>query len=306
MSIVLPAITALGTAWYVELFDDITTEKTNEMYRLVSLFLSDFEATYSRFKPNSTLSKLNQTGRLENPDTATIELLELGQKFYRDTNGIFNMLVGKHLIARGYDANYSFKPTLEPVDFPSPLTDLIITDTTIILQKGHLDLGGYGKGFLIDRLANYLTSLGFSFFLINGGGDIYATSDHNEAVLIYLEHPSVTGTYIGTTTLKDQGFAASSTHKRRWKVGDKEYSHIVDTGKPVNHESLQNSTPTPQAQADNLGIYTKAKTAVVADVWATTLLISDPREHHTTLLTDSIDFARFDTTQNHLTKSPNF
>ena len=275
MSVILPAISALGTTWYVEIFDNTTTEKADETHRLISFFLTSFEDTYSRFKPNSILSKLNQTKQLQNPDTTTIELLKLGQQFYQDTEGVFNILLAEHLIARGYDQDYSFQPIPEPQLFPSPLTDLTITETEITLHRGQLDLGGFGKGFLIDQLACYISSLGFSYFLINGGGDMYATSNFGEPILIYLEDPNTPGTYVGTTTIINQGFAASSTNKRRWKVAGMEYSHIVNT---TNQNDLH---------ADSTFI--TAPTAVEADVWATTLLISDPASHQEELLRKHIN-----------------
>jgi thiamine biosynthesis lipoprotein len=204
---------------------------------------------------------------LDNPDETTLEILRLGQQLYQDTNGIFNFLVGGHLVARGYDADYSFAPKTEPTDFPNPLTDLIITDFEITLKNGHIDLGGYGKGYLIDLLSQYLRTLGLTYFLINGGGDMYATSDRGKPITIYLEHPTEPGIYIAETNLKDQGFAASSTHKRRWKVSGTEYSHIVDT-------STGHTKGAASQNPDEFGIYVKAPSAVLADAWATTLLIS--------------------------------
>ncbi len=288
MSTVLPAISALGTTWLVELFDGTANEKADETHGLIRLFLAAFETKYSRFNPDSIISTINRTNELENPDETTIELLTLGQQLYHDTDGIFNMLVGKHLIARGYDADYSFAPTEEPETVPSPLKALTITPERITLTAGHIDLGGYGKGFLIDRLANWLRERGFEYFLINGGGDMYATSDHSEPITIYLEHPTEPGTYIAETTLKDQGFAASSTHKRRWKVSGKEYSHIVDT-------SAEKSI-----SVDEFGIYVKAPKAVTADAWATTLLI---RDHN---LPDGIELARFDSKKQTLKTTAKF
>lgn len=294
MSTLLPAINALGTVWFVEIFDEMTTEKTDETHHLVRLFLSQFEAKYSRFKIDSAIGTLNRIKKLESPDQTTIDLLSLGQKFFTDTAHVFNILVGEHLQARGYDSNYSFVPKPEPDSLPDPTKDIIITDDLITLQAGLIDLGGYGKGYLIDRLADLLREHGFHYFLINGGGDMYVTSDHDTPITIYLEHPSIPDTYIAKTTLRDQGFAASSTHKRRWKVSEKEYSHIVDT---VNDKSTD---------SDSLGIYTKAKTAVVADAWATTLLISAPQNHKKTLEQEAIDYAIFDTADSTLTESPNF
>ncbi len=294
MSTVLPAISALGTTWLVELFDEVSEEAADETHGLVGRFLSDFEAQYSRFKPDSTISRLNSTKVLENPDPVTIDLLTLGQQLYRDTNGIFNMLVGEHLVARGYDTDYSFVPKAEPGEIPSPLTSLVITRERITLTAGLIDLGGYGKGYLIDRLAELLCARGFTHFLINGGGDMYATSDHGQHITIYLEHPTVPGTYIAETTLLNQGFAASSTHKRRWKVSGTEYSHIVDT------------SATKTASADTFGIYVKAPSAVIADTWSTTLLITPPEHHTETLTRVGVSFARFNATTNSLRQSVSF
>lgn len=301
MTKVLPPISALGTVWLVEIFDEVTTEKTDEAFGLIRLFLSDFEAKYSRFKPASDISILNRTGQLENPDKTTILLLNLGQQFYKDTDGIFNILVGEYLLARGYDADYSFSPKAEPVIIPSPLESLIISDSLITLTVGQLDLGGYGKGFLIDRLAEYLQELGFQYFLINGGGDMYATSDHDNPITIYLEHPILTSTYIAETTIKNQGFAASSTHKRRWKVAGQEYSHIIDTT-----EGQRKIVTDTNGKPDTLGLYTKAPTAVMADAWATTLLISNPNNHASALKEAHIEYASFNTSNNTLTQSSNF
>jgi FAD:protein FMN transferase len=295
MSTVLPAIAALGTTWFVELFTEVSAETADETYGLVGRFLTDFEATYSRFKPDSALSRLNKTGVLVHPDATTLELLILGQQLFRDTDGIFNLLVGDHLLARGYTANYSFKPRVEPETLHSPLTALTITKERITLTEGHIDLGGYGKGFLIDRLAHFLHEHDIHYFLINGGGDMYATSDHGRPITIYLEHPSEPSTYVSETTIQNQGFAASSTHKRRWHVSGTAYSHIIDTA------------PTDEAVTmDDFGIYTKAPTAVLADAWATTLLITKPDQHRETLTAAKIKFARFNTRASTLETSPGF
>jgi hypothetical protein len=64
MSKVLPAIKALGTTWFVELFDEVPAKTADETYGLIGRFLSEFEATYSRFKPDSIISTVNRTKQL--------------------------------------------------------------------------------------------------------------------------------------------------------------------------------------------------------------------------------------------------
>ena len=307
MSKILPAISALGTQWLIEIFDEVSPEKTDEAFGLIRLFLSDFEAKYSRFKPDSIISTVNRTKVLYRPDPTTISLLNFGKEMYKETGGIFNLLIGGYLMARGYDSDYSFAPKAEPTILPSPLSDLSINSESITLQAGLIDLGGYGKGFIIDRLADYLKVLGFDYFLINGGGDMYATSDYGKPVTIYLEHPINTDTYIKETTIMNQGFAASSTHKRRWKVAGQEYSHIVDTKKNVAPTiEVDGGFAQIDHNPDTLGIYTKAPTAVLADVWSTTLLISDVMNHTVALEKAQIAYAYFNTNDNTLTQSQFF
>jgi len=295
MSRLLPALEGLGTAWRIEVFDEMDDKTAEVAVGDLSSFITTFEAKYSRFKKDSLITTLNETRVLNNPDPETLSLLKLGQTLFTNTDGVFNFLVGQVLEARGYDANYSFTSIDWSSELPNPLNDLVIEDDVIRLQTGKVDLGGFGKGWLLDRVVERLIEAhGITHALVNGGGDIYATSDCGQPIEIYLEHPRSTGTYVAKTRLKDCGFAASSTHKRRWKSGGKEYSHIVDT------------TPPKSVSVDDYGIYVKAPSAVTADAWSTTLLIRDPSSYVEFLLKDRIEFARLNIQDNTLQTSARF
>jgi thiamine biosynthesis lipoprotein len=230
MSTTLPTIKALGTVWWIEIFTELDQNQTQTVHDNLCLFIADFENKYSRFRNDSLITKLNTTGKLDKPDPMTIDLLKQGQDLYRKTDGLFNILIGEILENTGYDANYSFKPKETVSETPNPLEDLIITNESIILKKGRVDLGGFGKGYLIDLIAiELINKYKMPYFLINGGGDMYATSDNHKPITIYLEHPITPEHYINTTTLLNQGFAASSQYKRRWVVNNKSYNHIINT-----------------------------------------------------------------------------
>jgi len=258
----LPTISALGTQFFIEIFDEEAGEaKLDAAYCSIQLLLTTFEENYSRFKPHSLLSRLNADRQLENPPLEFVELLNLGLRLYEETDGIFNLLVGETLNARGYDANYSFKSVAEPDQIPNPIQSLVITKNKIILKDGLIDLGGYGKGYAIDLIAELLrTKYGFLFFLINGGGDIYGTSENESPITIYLEHPTEKETYVGATRIYNCGFAASSPHKRQWKDGATTHNHIVDTKKENGNK--------PDAS------FITAPSALMADVFGTVALIA--------------------------------
>jgi len=257
----LKPIHNLGTTWFIEIFDSITPKTLYDAEMRTESFLSSYNAAYSRFLSNSLITRLNTERTLHNPPDVLIDIIRIGQTWFQKTKGVFNILIEEELVRRGYDSNYSFKEktTNKPLTFADPLTDITLTSTSITLSRGRVDLGGYGKGYAIDRVADILQSIGVRYFLINGGGDIYATTDNGKPITIYLEHPTKEGVFLGETTLAHEAFASSSPYTRQWRGVTTTQNHLVQT----NH-----ATP------DVIASYVKANSAVEADILATTAALS--------------------------------
>ena len=246
----LSPIKALGTVWHIELFEAYDDHVT--LRNSIVDWLEEFESRYSRFRPDSWLSTLNRTGEYKNPNAQFIDLLTLALEYYYATDGVFNVAVGERLTKSGYDANYTFTAIAELPTVPTLSEVLDISAAKISLQSGSLDLGGIGKGYAIDKLAEYLQEeYGLYFFLINGGGDIYVTSDKNKSVTITIAHPDDRSLAIGTVDLLHSGFAASSPRLRAWPDRN--------TGESCNHLLTKH----------NVASYVVAPTTTEADVWAT-------------------------------------
>lgn len=252
---------ALGTTWWIEVFEDVNDKTRDEVQDFVTGFVTTYENNYSRFLPDSEISVLNRERILKNPNKETRELLGYSHDLYRRTRGVFNVMVGHILEARGYDGAYSFiDKGSAKLETGNPLTDLIINEDKIELRYGNVDIGGYGKGWLIDRLAEQLRDrFDLEQFLINGGGDMYATHQAGAPIEIHLQHPH-TKEIVGSTMLKDQAFAASSPHVRSWPTR---------SGIEQNHIVSQTTEQTKDI------IYLTAPNAADADAFATTLLQLD-------------------------------
>ncbi|MFN3187973.1 MAG: FAD:protein FMN transferase [Candidatus Paceibacteria bacterium] len=257
---------ALGTTWWIEVFDEIDDKDYDELKKSVVSLVHSIETRFSRFLADSLITTLNEKRTLDSTDTDLLSLITFGKKLYESTGGIFNCLLGEHLEARGYDAAYSFIPKETPTSFPNPQTDILIKNGTILLTQGKLDLGGYGKGWTIDQVANLLKEKGIVEFLINAGGDMYGTSENGESITIYLEHPQTPDKYIGSTTIFHQGFAASSRFKRQWKHQDTTYTHIIETAQTATELESGHNT-----------VFVKASSAVMADAFATTGLLTNQK-----------------------------
>ncbi len=243
---------AIGTAWFIDLPDkylSLETEILNVVHK--------FEADYSRFKPSSYVSQLNTTGVVTKPNQEFVDMLDFANDTYFKSGGLFNISVGGQLENNGYGqvpsrpnkiySNYTKYLTIQP------------DSVTISKPDMHIDFGGFGKGWLIDKLANKLNEAGVPKYIINGGGDIY--SHGSQQSVIYIEDPTKPDYYIGKVNIKNQSLASSSNIKRTWQVNGNEYSHIVD--------------PTGKNSHDIASVHVIAKTSLLADTVATILYIAN-------------------------------
>jgi thiamine biosynthesis lipoprotein len=148
---------ALGTQWWIEIFDELATQRGDEIKDFITSYVSTYEQNYSRFQPDSLVSTLNRDRTVVNPTPEFVQLLEYGKRLYLRSDTHFNLLTGHILESKGYDADYTFTASGPAVGPGNPVIDLQISPDLIKLAGGaNLDLGGFGKGYLVDLLARQL------------------------------------------------------------------------------------------------------------------------------------------------------
>ena len=99
-----------------------------------------------------------------------------------------------------------------------------------------LDLGGYAKGYALDRAAGLLKQQGIRNALINIGGNVLALGAHGDrAWRIGIQHPRKPGP-IATMELHDgEALGTSGDYQRYFEFGGRRYCHLIDprSGQPV-------------------------------------------------------------------------
>lgn len=242
---------ALGTKWWISL-----PEGSDETFlENITQIIMEFENNYSRFDSNSLVSKLNDSKKLQNAPTELINMLNYAFDVYESTEGKFNISVGAALEKSGYgyktDASSKISTKLK--------NDIKINDRDISLSKfTRIDLGGFGKGWLIEKIAGYLKSEGIEDFVINGGGDI-AVGNYNST--IFIEHPLESNLQIGEINLKNNALASSSNIKRSWTIDGKNHTHIIN--------------PSKKPRTDILSMHVLAKNILFADTFSTVFMMVD-------------------------------
>ncbi|MCC6656878.1 MAG: FAD:protein FMN transferase [Rhodocyclaceae bacterium] len=142
-----------------------------------------------------------------------------------------------------------------------------------------LDLGGYAKGYALDRAAAILKEKGVGNALINIGGNVLALGDKGGTPWrVGIQHPRAAAP-LATLELRDgEAIGTSGDYQRYFEVDGRRYSHLLDprTGRPA--EGTQAVTvlipPRPGAPQGHF----QRGAGVLSDAASKPLFIAGPAE----------------------------
>jgi thiamine biosynthesis lipoprotein len=212
------------------------------------------EAILTRFRADSELSRLNESGVIDAGDDLR-RVTELALAAREATSGRFDPTVHDAVVGAGYDRTFDELPADGgPAAGAACAGAVRIDGRRIELGDGvRLDFGGIGKGYAAERAADVLAVAGSC--LVNAGGDV---AIRGGAWPIGVE----TGDETLTLELTSGALATSGRDRRRWRRGGRELHHLIDprTGAP--------------ADGDLLRATVVAADAVGAEVWAKALFLA--------------------------------
>jgi thiamine biosynthesis lipoprotein len=190
---------------------------------LIALLFEERDATFSRFREESELRRVNRAGGgvLVSPSFARGVEVAL---WARDvTGGLVDPTLGAAIEAAGYDRDLAeLAPDPRPPSRATPARPRAVSllGRVLVLRGGvQLDLNGVVKAIAVD---DALALLGGPAF-VSAGGDLATKGE----VDVALPHG-------GAVRLHAGGLATSGRTRRRWLRGGKEQHHLIDprTGLP--------------------------------------------------------------------------
>ncbi|HEX9258169.1 MAG TPA: FAD:protein FMN transferase [Acidimicrobiales bacterium] len=200
--------------------------------------LRDLEARWTRFRPDSELSRLNAAdGRPTRVSLVTAELVAMAVDAWFRTAGLFDPTVLPALLSAGYDRSFERLPLARsrvPRAAPAPGCAGIGVDVAggvVSLPPGvQLDLGGIAKGFAADLVAKEALSEGARGVCVDLGGDVRlgGVDADGEPWVIAVDDPFEPGHVIARLALEEGAVVTSSTRHRRWMMGDGAHHHLID------------------------------------------------------------------------------
>lgn len=248
---------AFGTGWRITL---PTGRPTERLRPRVEALLADLDLAFSPWRDDSIVSRFNAAGVLDMPVSDQVAgVTQSALSIAAESGGRFDPTVGP-LVAR-----WGFGPITSGETRPGGWRALSVDNGHLVKTEPTLtlDLCGIAKGYALDRMVGLLLDTGHDDFIVDFGGELAARGRHPSGrvwqVGIEDPRPEMDG-LAGRITLDGVAVATSGVRANGYDIGNRRYSHIIDTTtqEPVEVALCSVSVTGPLAQ--------------VADAWATTLM----------------------------------
>lgn len=160
------------------------------------------------------------------------------------SEGLFNPAIGGLIQAWGFQAD-DFKAQLPDaqriaalVRAKPQMSDMVLKDDVASSRNriAQLDLGGYAKGYALDRAADILRRQGIHNALINIGGNVLALGSHGDRPWrVGIQHPRKPGPLAMLELHDGEAIGTSGDYQRYFELDGKRYCHLIDprSGQPV-------------------------------------------------------------------------
>ncbi|MBL7085823.1 MAG: FAD:protein FMN transferase [Candidatus Cloacimonetes bacterium] len=230
---------ALGTFFTIDIQDRNSKNKT--IIDSVFALINKYENQLSLQIPNSEISKINYSIEKEiNISDEVYELLNKSKQISELSDGEFDITIG--IILEDYDFINHTIPTEEDIKTKIKFVNyknLKLVDNKLVKKEKniHIDFGGIAKGFIIDKVIEYLRKQNISYAAVNAGGDLYVMDNKkNENWKIGIQHPRKEGEIFAEIAIKKNAVVTSGDYEQFFFINGKRIHHILDpkTGLPAN------------------------------------------------------------------------
>jgi thiamine biosynthesis lipoprotein len=207
------------------------------------------EAKYSRYRPDSIVSRINAAagGAPIAIDDETRQLLAYADACWRQSGGLFDATSG--ILRRAWNFDIARVPSDDEL---AKLVARVGWQRVEIDGRGvrlreagmELDFGGFGKEYAVDRAALVMKEAGAESALVNLAGDlaILAPQPGGAPWRVGIRHPRRQGELLATLEVSSGSIATSGDYERFVDVDGARHSHILDPRTGRSARGLQSVT----------------------------------------------------------------
>ena len=266
----------MGTTYNVTVVDNPLSLSKEDLKKRIEETLNAVNEKMSNWYEQSEITTINNDKRGKPIDLSQelFDVINISTDIHNRSNGAFDITAAPLINLWGFGPNKSERkiPSVSEVNAALELVGqtrlLKLIPGLNQLKKRNsevsINLSAIAKGYGIDRIARTLREEKIQNFLVEIGGDLITsgTNKNGKAWSIGIESPKVGSQIVQSVIkIKDQAMATSGDYKNFFEKNGIRYSHIIDpkTGYPIRHKTLS--------------VTVLAKSAALADGWATAMLV---------------------------------
>lgn len=236
----------LNTVITITIYDSQDQQLLQECEKLCQ----KYEQIFSRTSPESELYKLNH-GELEDKGGVShiskelAELIQESLKYAELSQGAFDPTIGPVSSLWDFTGENPQVPDAEELQQKLPLVDyrqvqLNGQEIRFLQPEMQLDLGAIAKGYIADRLKDYLEEQGVTSATINLGGNVLCIGGHTDGkpFSVGIQKPfAQRNEVLLSVDVDDLSVVSSGIYERYFESNGTLYHHILNpkTGMPYNN-----------------------------------------------------------------------
>jgi len=273
----------MGSAWTVKIAGALPAP-ADKLHAGIQGEFDRVDRALSTYRPDSALSRFNNDDRGEwvDIDRDLARVMYFGLLVAEDSGGAYDITVGPLVNLWGFGPERSHRRLPPAAEIEAARArvgwrKLEVDRKKLRARKApgvRVDLSSLGKGYGVDKVAEYLDGLGVTNYLIDLSGKLRAHGANaaGKPWRVAVEQPGAddpTGaprTVPAVVTMYNSSIATSGDYRRYFETGGKHYSHIIDprTGYPVTHQTLSATV--------------QVASCLSADAFATAFMVMPPAD----------------------------
>lgn len=249
---------AMGTRFHL-ILPGLDESAGNRLFVQVKREVDRIERKISRFDPQSDLSRLNQIkpGRAAQVDGEFFDILKACKTCWEITEGAFDPAL----------AGLTGEPVVTETVLPGMHSvQLFDENQTVKVTEGvQFDLGGFGKGYALEKIWELFLSRGVKHAFINFG---------DSSVLAVGPHPAGGNWKIGIRHATKPRKSAHVFRVQNASVSTSGNFYLDDAGQPVHHHHvIQPKTGVTDDRPVTMSVCSKSP--LLAEMLSTAFLVMD-------------------------------
>lgn len=240
----------MGTTYHIKVVAGLLTSGA-DIQRQIDTRLAAINKSMSTYDPSSEISRFNaiqSTAESFSPSDDFLTVLRVAATLHRLTDGAWDGTLDPLVNLWGFGRKGAVNQIPNDSEILQALShvgfDRIRLDPSGRIGKTDpavtLDLASIAKGYGVDEIARLLGEKGFSDFLVEIGGEVYARGLRKDGKpwRVGINRPDRKATFndvYRAIPLTNRAMATSGDYRIFIQIADHFYSHIIDprTGRPV-------------------------------------------------------------------------